>query len=122
MNKLEDARKQVRREVEAIAKRDGLLAPTPHVVIEVIGRLKTMVSWEGRNPHEKMGVSIRVLVEEAVAEMKAPKVKARRPQPPPEEESDPEIEVDWCDPKEVAVYTKTHVAPAARQNRLARAV
>jgi hypothetical protein len=124
MNKLEDAMKMVRREVEAIAKRDGLLSPTPYIVVEVTTRLKTMVSWEGRNPHEKMGLSIRHLVDAVVAEMRAPKLKVKQRTPPPDADDffEPGIEVDWCDPKEVARYTKDHVGPSARQNRLARVV
>ena len=124
MNKLEDARKTIRREVEAIYKRDGALSPTPHIAIEVIGRLKTMTSWEGRNTNERMGQSIRRIVEEAVAELKAPKLKSKPKQEKLEDydDGDPADDVDWQDPTEAALYTKTYVVPAAKRNRLAKVI
>ena len=38
------------------------------------------------------------------------------------DDGDPADDVDWQDPTEAALYTKTYVVPAAKRNRLAKVI
>lgn len=77
-----DVRRLVRREVDSICKSEsGVLPPTPHVVIEVISRLKTLKPWEGLTASDSISRALRQMVEEIV--QKAPRLSRSVPAPEP---------------------------------------
>lgn len=76
-----DVRRLVRREVDSICKAEsGVLPPTPHVVIEIIRRLKTLKPWEGLGASDSISRALRQMVEEIV--QKAPRLTRKTPEPP----------------------------------------
>jgi len=56
----------VKNEVDSIRKRDGELAKTAYVVMEVALRLKTLAPWDGYDSHKPMAQNLRPIVESVV--------------------------------------------------------
>lgn len=93
-----EARRLVRREVDSICKREGgQIPPTPYVVVEIIGRLKTVKPWAGADTSQPIGRAIRKLVEETVTGIPR---QPRFQEPPPEDDEDPRL----LPPREAAVF------------------
>lgn len=61
--------KLVRSEISAIKKRDGLLPPRAYLAVEVAERLRTVKTWEGRDPAHTHIYAVRLIVEEVLNAM-----------------------------------------------------
>ena len=98
-----EVRRLVRREVDSICKREGgALPPTPYVVIEILGRLKTLKPWEGLPASTPMGGALRVLVYESVRGV---------PRQPKTSQAPPEDDDPWLLPPlaaAIAFGTRKH--------------
>jgi hypothetical protein len=70
-----DVRRLVRREIDSIrVAESGVLPPTPYVVVEIMGRMKTLKPWEGVDASLPIGRALRGVVEGIIKG--EPKVKA----------------------------------------------
>jgi len=104
-----EVRRLVRREVDSICKREGgALPPIPYVVIEIIGRLKTLKPWDGVDTSQPIGRALRALVEEAVRGVpRCPK----HVEDPPVEDDDPHLLTPLDAAKHLGARKHRHLNP-----------
>jgi len=104
-----------KKEIKSIKDRDKELGPTAYVVCEIISRLKNITTWPERNPNEKIGESIRKIVESILkGEIKA--------KPQEKVAFDANYDVDWKDSKNVYRYVKDEIHPATHFEKLRKKV
>jgi hypothetical protein len=80
----------VKAEIDSIKKRDGVLPPTPYVVMEVSNRLKNLQPWQGYNATVTLSQNLRGIIEE-ITKGKRNILKVVNPE-------DKEVEVIWVSP------------------------
>lgn len=62
-----EVRTLVKQEMEQIKKRDGEYPKTAYLVVEIADRLKTISPWEGYNHGIRLGMNLRMIVEDLIA-------------------------------------------------------
>lgn len=133
MRKLEDVIGIIRDEVETIRKREGGDLPkTPYVVMEIIGRMKTLTEWEGKDKGKPVAFALREIIEAYVRGQKIhvlrPKTNIKNLYEDAESfgEEDffsvnSDLDVDWEEPKSVQRFVNEKInAPSETLTRSAR--
>lgn len=102
----------VRKEVESIKKRDGELPKTAYLLIEIASRLKTVTNWEGRDPREKVMMSIRKILENILKKTPTPISSLKTVVEDDKFSPHPELglDVDWSDRRQTYDYVKGQLA------------
>lgn len=85
----------VRNEIDSIRKRDGELAPSAYVVMEIALRMKNVQPWEGYDVSKSLTLNLRGVVEEILKGKKNPfhQIDPLKPE-------DADMEVFWISPNE----------------------
>lgn len=104
-----------KKEIDKIKKRDSELLPSPYVVCEIISRLKNISTWSGRDVSEKIGYSLRKIIESLIKG----EIKAKPNETIP---FDPNYDVDWKDSKLVYRYVKEEIHPATHFEKLRKKI
>lgn len=85
----------VRNEIDSIRKRDGELAPSAYVVMEIATRMKNVQPWDGYDQTATLALNLRGVIEEILKGKKNP-----LRQVDPKKAEDPDMEVIWISPNE----------------------